>query len=63
MIELIVNEILKDINDIENKDVLLLSIQDKLNKSFMLYDIDTNIDLDTEEYSVALKLLTDKVGK
>ena len=63
MIEIVLDKIIKDIEDIENKDVLLLSIQDKLNKSFLLYDIDTNINLDNDEYSEALKILTDKVGR
>ena len=62
MIEKIVNKMLEDMNNIEGKDILTEAVKDKLNKSFELYDIDTDIDLDTEEYTKALNILTSKVG-
>ena len=62
MIEKILMNIINDINNIQGKDILTEAVKNKLNKSLILYDINTNIDLDTEEYNEVLKILVDKVG-
>ena len=63
MIDKIVIKMLEDMSNIEGRDILTEAVKDKLNKSFELYDMDTDIDLDTEDYTKALEILVSKVGQ